>query len=43
MEPLGRLTARQERELATRVEQVGTVLEARAEPIIGEVTVGAHA
>ncbi|MFE2354940.1 winged helix DNA-binding domain-containing protein [Streptomyces parvulus] len=43
VEPPGRLTARQERELAARVEQVGTVLEARAELVIGEVTVGAHA
>ncbi|OWA08882.1 hypothetical protein B9W62_13875 [Streptomyces sp. CS113] len=43
VEPLGRLTARQESELADRVERVGAVLEAAAELVIGEVTVGAHA
>ncbi|AQS67789.1 winged helix DNA-binding domain-containing protein [Streptomyces pactum] len=43
VEPLGRLTARQERELAARVDRVGEVLEARAELVVGEVTVGAHA
>ncbi|MFE0419099.1 winged helix DNA-binding domain-containing protein [Streptomyces tendae] len=43
VEPLGRLTARQERELADRAERVGAVLEAAAELVIGEVTVGAHA
>lgn len=43
VEPLGRLTARQERELADRVERVGAVLEAATELVIGEVTVGAHA
>ncbi|MFI7394749.1 winged helix DNA-binding domain-containing protein [Streptomyces tendae] len=43
VEPLGRLTARQERELADCVERVGAVLEAAAELVIGEVTVGAHA
>ncbi|CAM5723521.1 winged helix DNA-binding domain-containing protein [Streptomyces violaceorubidus] len=43
VEPLGPLTARQERELADRVERVGAVLEAGAELVIGEVTVGAHA
>ncbi|MCX4669596.1 winged helix DNA-binding domain-containing protein [Streptomyces sp. NBC_01381] len=43
VEPLGRLSAGQERELAGQVERVGEVLEARAELVIGEVTVGAHA
>ncbi|MET7319978.1 winged helix DNA-binding domain-containing protein [Streptomyces sp. NPDC005549] len=43
VEPLAPLTARQERELADRVERVGAVLEAAAELVIGEVTVGAHA
>ncbi|MFD5051530.1 winged helix DNA-binding domain-containing protein [Streptomyces tendae] len=43
VEPLGRLTARQERELAGCAERVGAVLEAEAELVIGEVTVGAHA
>ncbi|MEU6378285.1 winged helix DNA-binding domain-containing protein [Streptomyces sp. NPDC046909] len=43
VEPLRRLTARQERELGERVERVGEVLEAKPELVIGEVTVGAHA
>lgn len=43
VEPLGRLTARQERELGARVDRVGEVLQARAELVIGEVTVGPHA
>ncbi|MFI8948770.1 winged helix DNA-binding domain-containing protein [Streptomyces sp. NPDC053750] len=43
VEPLGRLTARQERELAAQAERVGDVLEARAELVVGEVTVGPHA
>jgi hypothetical protein len=43
VEPLVPLTARQERELADRVARVGAVLEAEAELMIGEVTVGAHA
>ncbi|WP_226025523.1 winged helix DNA-binding domain-containing protein [Streptomyces hyderabadensis] len=43
VEPLGRLTARQQGELADRAQQVGAVLEAQAELVIGEVTVGAHA
>ncbi|MGW2572245.1 winged helix DNA-binding domain-containing protein [Streptomyces sp. NPDC001537] len=43
VEPLGRLTARQERELGEQVERVGEVLEAQAELVIGEVTAGAHA
>ncbi|MDT7840996.1 winged helix DNA-binding domain-containing protein [Streptomyces justiciae] len=44
VEPLGRLTARQERELGERVERVGAVLEAeRSELVVGAVTTGAHA
>jgi hypothetical protein len=43
VEPLGRLTARQERELGERVEEVGEVLEARPELVIGTVTAGPHA
>ncbi len=43
VEPLGRLTARQERELGERAERVGEVLEARAELVIGEVASGPHA
>jgi hypothetical protein len=43
VEPLVRLTARQERELGEQVERVGEVLEARAELVIGEVRVGPHA
>lgn len=43
VEPLGRLTARQERELGERVERVGAVLQARAELAIGKITVGPHA
>jgi hypothetical protein len=43
VEPLGRLTAARERELAGQVERVGEVLEARAELVIGKVTAGAHA
>lgn len=43
VEPLGRLSAEQERELAVQVERVGEVLEVRAELVAGEVTVGAHA
>ncbi|WP_217241171.1 winged helix DNA-binding domain-containing protein [Streptomyces sp. AC555_RSS877] len=43
VEPLRRLTARQERELGEQAERVGDVLEARAELVIGEVTVGPHA
>ncbi|MDF3141135.1 MULTISPECIES: winged helix DNA-binding domain-containing protein [unclassified Streptomyces] len=38
-----RLTARQERELGEQVERVGEVLEAKAELVVGEVTVGPHA
>ncbi|GAA4069631.1 winged helix DNA-binding domain-containing protein [Streptomyces shaanxiensis] len=38
-----RLTARQERELGEQVERVGEVLEATAELVVGEVTVGPHA
>jgi hypothetical protein len=43
VEPLGRLTARQERELGERVRRVGEVLEAEAELVIGAVTTGPHA
>ncbi|MGV9455684.1 winged helix DNA-binding domain-containing protein [Streptomyces sp. NPDC003635] len=43
VETLADLTARQERELAERVERVGEVVEARAELVRGEVTVGPHA
>jgi hypothetical protein len=43
VEPLGRLTARQERELGERVERVGEVLEARPELVVGRVTTGPHA
>ncbi|CAL9298876.1 hypothetical protein SUDANB51_05241 [Streptomyces sp. enrichment culture] len=43
VEPLDRLTARQERELGEQVERVGEVLEATAELVVGEVTVGPHA
>ncbi|MGW3034475.1 winged helix DNA-binding domain-containing protein [Streptomyces sp. NPDC001178] len=43
VEPLGRLTARQERELGEQVERIGEVLEAEPELVIGEVTAGAHA
>ncbi|MGW2719442.1 winged helix DNA-binding domain-containing protein [Streptomyces sp. NPDC001492] len=43
VEPLGRLTARQKRELGEQVERVGEVLEAEPELVIGEVTAGAHA
>ncbi|MET9830643.1 winged helix DNA-binding domain-containing protein [Streptomyces sp. NPDC006385] len=38
-----RLTARQGRELGEQVERVGEVLEAKAELVVGEVTVGPHA
>ncbi|MFE9113554.1 winged helix DNA-binding domain-containing protein [Streptomyces collinus] len=43
VEPLAPLTARQERELGEQVERVGEVLEATAELVVGEVTVGPHA
>jgi hypothetical protein len=43
VEPLGRLTARQTRELGERAERVGEVLEATAELVIGEVKTGPHA
>ncbi|MFD4528078.1 winged helix DNA-binding domain-containing protein [Streptomyces sp. NPDC058470] len=43
VEPLGRLTAARERELAAQVARVGDVLEAKAELVIGRVTAGAHA
>ncbi|MFJ5261137.1 winged helix DNA-binding domain-containing protein [Streptomyces sp. NPDC088387] len=43
VEPLRKLTARQERALGEEAERVGEVLEARAELVIGEVTTGPHA
>ncbi|MFJ4468926.1 winged helix DNA-binding domain-containing protein [Streptomyces sp. NPDC089424] len=45
VEPLGTLTARQERELAEQAERVAAVGEAAggAELVMGEVTVGPHA
>ncbi|MFE9772707.1 winged helix DNA-binding domain-containing protein [Streptomyces sp. NPDC005931] len=43
VEPLGRLTARQEREVGEQAERVGEVLEARTQWRIGEVAVGPHA
>ncbi|MEU0220671.1 winged helix DNA-binding domain-containing protein [Streptomyces sp. NPDC006265] len=42
VEPLVRLTARQERELGEQVERVGEVLEATPELVVREVTVGPH-
>ncbi|KOG32959.1 winged helix DNA-binding domain-containing protein [Streptomyces resistomycificus] len=43
VEPLGRLTARQRRELGEQVERVGDVLQAKAELVVGQVTTGPHA
>ncbi|WP_367321063.1 winged helix DNA-binding domain-containing protein [Streptomyces sp. HUAS ZL42] len=44
VEPLGRLTARQRRELGEQVERVGNTLEsAGAELVVGAVNVGPHA
>ncbi|MFD4476874.1 winged helix DNA-binding domain-containing protein [Streptomyces sp. NPDC058471] len=43
VEPLDRLSARQERGLAVEVERVGEVLEARPELVVGTVGVGPHA
>ncbi|GGN82200.1 hypothetical protein GCM10011579_069610 [Streptomyces albiflavescens] len=43
VEPLGRLTASRERELARQVERVGEVLEAKPELVVGKVTAGGHA
>ncbi|GAB2866903.1 hypothetical protein GCM10027074_37930 [Streptomyces deserti] len=43
VEPLRQLTAARRRELGERVERVGEVLEAAAELVVGEVTVGPHA
>jgi hypothetical protein len=43
VEPLGKLTASQVRELGERVERAGEVLEARPELVIGKVTSGPHA
>ncbi|MFS8201020.1 winged helix DNA-binding domain-containing protein [Streptomyces sp. CWNU-52B] len=43
VEPLGRLTGTQEKELGEQVERVGEVLEAKPELVVGKVTTGAHA
>ncbi|MFG3716781.1 winged helix DNA-binding domain-containing protein [Streptomyces massasporeus] len=43
VEPLVRLTARQERELGEQVERLGEVLEAVPDLVVGKVTVGPHA
>ncbi|WP_369248914.1 winged helix DNA-binding domain-containing protein [Streptomyces sp. R41] len=43
VEPLGRLAAARERELARQAERVGEVLEAKPELVVGKVTAGAHA
>ncbi|TQL99025.1 winged helix DNA-binding protein [Actinoallomurus bryophytorum] len=43
VEPLVRLTAAQHDELGHQAERVGEILEARARPAIGTVTVGGHA
>ncbi|TLS45106.1 winged helix DNA-binding domain-containing protein [Streptomyces montanus] len=43
VEPLGRLTGVQRRELAEQVDRVGEVLEATPQLVVGKVTVGGHA
>jgi hypothetical protein len=43
VEPLGRLTGRQERELGEQVDRVGEVLGVAAELVVGKVEVGPHA
>ncbi|TPQ19645.1 winged helix DNA-binding domain-containing protein [Streptomyces sporangiiformans] len=43
VEPLGRLTGAQQRELAEQVERVGEILEATPQLVVGKVTVGPHA
>ena len=43
VEPLGTLTRAQHRQLEERVERLGEVHDARAELVVGEVTVGPHA
>ncbi|GAA2639828.1 hypothetical protein GCM10010307_39410 [Streptomyces vastus] len=43
VEPLGRLSGAQERELREQVDRVGEVLEAGPELVVGKVTVGPHA
>lgn len=43
VEPLGRLTAAQEREVAEQAERVGHILEAEADLVVGTVTAGPHA
>jgi hypothetical protein len=43
VEPLVRLTAAQEGELARQAERVGEILEATPELVVGKVTSGPHA
>lgn len=43
VDPLVRLTAAQERELARQAERVGEILEATPELVVGKVTSGPHA
>jgi hypothetical protein len=43
VEPLGTLTRAQHRQLEERVERLGEIHGARAELVVGEVTVGPHA
>jgi hypothetical protein len=43
VEPLVRLTAAQRDEIGHQAERVGEILEARARPVFGTVTVGGHA
>ncbi|MFC4471378.1 winged helix DNA-binding domain-containing protein [Streptomyces xiangluensis] len=43
VEPLGRLSGAQERELREQVDRVGEILEAGPELVVGKVTVGPHA
>ncbi|MEU1268151.1 winged helix DNA-binding domain-containing protein [Streptomyces sp. NPDC005799] len=43
VEPIGRLTGRQQRELGERVDRVGEVLGTAVELVVGEVGVGPHA
>jgi hypothetical protein len=43
VEPFGRLTTAQRRELDNQVERIGEILDGRAQLTVGTVTVGAHA
>jgi len=43
VEPLGKLNARQRKQLEAQVERIGAILEARPSLTIGTVAVGAHA